>query len=194
MSQHIHLEALCQDRYGLPLADCSSVQIYEILVRAIGEMSEAHLSKVKAQSAQAQRRLYYLCAEFLLGRLLVDRMIHLGVYDQVREQLRAAGKSPDLIEQQEKEPSLGNGGLGRLAACFLDSIAALGLPGDGMGLLYHFGLFRQRFEHLQQNEVPDTWLDQAIFLKKQPITTVRTMGATALSAKIRESILKPSLC
>ncbi|MFR3877968.1 MAG: glycogen/starch/alpha-glucan phosphorylase [Collinsella sp.] len=107
-----------------------------------------------------KKKLYYISAEFLIGKLLINNMIDLGIYDEVKDQLTAAGHDLNKIEEFEVEPSLGNGGLGRLAACFLDSIATLGLTGDGVGLNYHYGLFRQRFVDNQQKAVPDEWLGE----------------------------------
>ena len=104
-----------------------------------------------------KRRLYYVSAEFLIGRLLINDLINLGLYDEVREQLAQAGHDLASVDDQEVEPSLGNGGLGRLAACFMDSVATLGLPGDGVGLNYHYGLFHQRFVDNQQTALPDEW-------------------------------------
>ena len=97
-------------------------------------------------------------AEFLIGKLLSNNLINLGIYDEVKGELEAEGHTLAEIEEIELEPSLGNGGLGRLAACFLDSIATLGLAGDGVGLNYHFGLFEQKFKDNQQNAVPNNWL------------------------------------
>ena len=110
------------------------------------------------ESSQGKKKLYYISAEFLIGKLLSNNLINLGLYDEVRDELAQCGKSLAEIEELEPEPSLGNGGLGRLAACFLDSIATLGLNGDGIGLNYHFGLFRQVFEHNLQKEVPNPWI------------------------------------
>ena len=164
MGTSIHLNELCLAQYGRALKDCSSAEVYALLRAKVKDMLQARQSR--RQPNNIKRRLYYLCAEFLLGRTLRDHMINLGIYESVREQLYAAGQNPDLIEEQEREPSLGNGGLGRLAACFLDSIAALGLPGDGVGLLYRFGLFKQVFSELQQKERPDPWLDAGVLMEK----------------------------
>ncbi len=167
------LERACTERYGLPLGDCDDQKIYALLLETVGSM----IRERRQESRRSGRRLYYLCAEFLLGRLLSDHMMALGIYERAREQLFAAGKSPDLIEEMEKEPSLGNGGLGRLAACFLDSIATLGLPGDGVGLLYRFGLFRQCFCDLQQCERPEPWMEENGWLRKTDFAvTVHCMG------------------
>ena len=105
-----------------------------------------------------KKRLYYISAEFLIGKLLSNNLINLGIYNEVKSQLSKAGHSLEDIEEIEVEPSLGNGGLGRLAACFIDSMSTLGLPGDGVGLKYHFGLFHQQFLDRQQTAVPDAWL------------------------------------
>ena len=107
---------------------------------------------------QGKKKVYYISAEFLIGKLLSNNLINLGIYDQVAEVLKSRGKSMAEIEEIENEPSLGNGGLGRLAACFLDSIATLGLPGDGIGLNYHLGLFKQEFDNKLQKEVPNPWI------------------------------------
>lgn len=114
--------------------------------------SEKHVQAVDG------RKLYYISAEFLMGKLLSNNLINLGLYDDVKKLLQANGKSMAELEETESEPSLGNGGLGRLAACFLDSLATLNLPGDGIGLRYHCGLFRQNFDNNLQNETPDLWL------------------------------------
>ena len=111
------------------------------------------IAKQKGQ-IQGKKKLYYISAEFLIGKLLSNNLINLGIYDQVANALKEHGKSLAQIEEIENEPSLGNGGLGRLAACFLDSIATLGLPGDGVGLNYHLGLFQQKFENNLQKETP----------------------------------------
>lgn len=118
----------------------------------------------KASRIQGDRKLYYISAEFLIGKLLSNNLINLGLYEEVKEVLREAGKSLAQIEELEPEPSLGNGGLGRLAACFLDSAATLGLSADGVGLLYHFGLFRQSFRDYKQQEAPDQWLTKQSWL------------------------------
>lgn len=110
------------------------------------------------------RKVYYISAEFLIGKLLSNNMINLGIYDEVKELLEANGKSLSIIEELEPEPSLGNGGLGRLAACFLDSMASLGLNGDGIGLNYHLGLFKQVFEKNKQFETPNPWIENTSWL------------------------------
>lgn len=143
------LENLC----GKSIAESSYKEIYKALMTIVKEESKEKEQKVKG------RKLYYISAEFLIGKLLSNNLINLGLYDEINEILTANGKSMAELEEAEPEPSLGNGGLGRLAACFLDSLATLNLPGDGVGLLYHCGLFHQNFKNNVQNETPDYWLD-----------------------------------
>ncbi len=137
---------------GKPLAGCTDQEIYLALLELVRRESDARRTPVRG------KKLYYISAEFLIGKLLSNNLINLGLYDDVREILAEAGKSLSDIEEVEPEPSLGNGGLGRLAACFLDSLATLGLPGDGIGLRYHFGLFKQDLSAGVQSEQPDPWL------------------------------------
>lgn len=145
------LETLC----GRRIAECSYEDIYKALMIIVKEESKKQERETKG------RKLYYISAEFLIGKLLSNNLINLGLYDEVSGLLKANGKSMAQLEETEAEPSLGNGGLGRLAACFLDSLATLDLPGDGVGLRYHCGLFRQDFKDNVQNETPDFWLDGA---------------------------------
>src|SRR5574344_1193210 len=135
-----------QNLTGKPLADCTNQELYLALLELVREKSAGKVCPVEG------RKLYYISAEFLIGKLLSNNLINLGLYDQVRDALAAAGKNLSDIEEVEPEPSLGNGGLGRLAACFLDSLATLNLPGDGIGLRYHCGLFRQKFQDGLQTE------------------------------------------
>lgn len=116
---------------------------------------------------EGTKKVYYISAEFLIGKLLSNNLINLGIYDEVKEILLDNGKTIEAIEELEAEPSLGNGGLGRLAACFLDSIASLGLTGDGIGLNYHMGLFKQEFEYHKQKELPNPWIEKESWLKKR---------------------------
>ena len=135
---------------GKSPAEASNEEIYTALLRLIQEKS------ARRTADAAGRKLYYISAEFLIGKLLSNNLINLGLYDEVRSVLAEAGKNLSDIEELEPEPSLGNGGLGRLAACFLDSLATLNLPGDGVGLRYHCGLFHQDFKNGVQNESPIT--------------------------------------
>lgn len=149
------LQRLISEQIGKECSKCSNEELYRALL--------AFVKKELANRGyqDGKKKLYYISAEFLMGKLLSNNLINLGIYDQVDAFLRENGKLLSEIEEIEPEPSLGNGGLGRLAACFLDSIATLGLPGEGIGLNYHLGLFRQRFEDRRQREMPDPWLPTA---------------------------------
>ena len=141
------------------------------------------IAKQKGQ-IQGKKKLYYISAEFLIGKLLSNNLINLGIYDQVANALKEHGKSLAQIEEIENEPSLGNGGLGRLAACFLDSIATLGLNGDGVGLNYHYGLFKQVFEHNLQHEEPNPWIEKESWLTKTNVTYPVQFGGFTLQSRL----------
>ena len=141
-----------QDFLTKPIAECTDLEVYNALL----QMVKNHVGK-KGYN-EGKKKIYYISAEFLIGKLLSNNLINLGLYDEVREELAAAGKSLAHLEEMEAEPSLGNGGLGRLAACFLDSFATLGIPGDGIGIAYHCGLFKQVFAERKQKEQPNYWL------------------------------------
>ena len=146
------LKQYVESNYQKSLGECSKEEVYVALLHYTKEKSAA------LPVNEGKKKVYYISAEFLIGKLLSNNLINLGIYDEVKEELEAEGHTLAEIEEIELEPSLGNGGLGRLAACFLDSIATLGLPGDGVGLNYHFGLFEQKFKDNQQNAVPNNWL------------------------------------
>ena len=146
------LKQYVESNYHKSLGECSKEEVYVALLHYTKEKSAA------LPVNEGKKKVYYISAEFLIGKLLSNNLINLGIYDEVKEELEAEGHTLAEIEEIELEPSLGNGGLGRLAACFLDSIATLGLPGDGVGLNYHFGLFEQKFKDNQQNAVPNNWL------------------------------------
>ena len=169
---------MLQSYTGKPLADCTNQELYLALLEIV-----RHKSADKVQPVTG-RKLYYISAEFLIGKLLSNNLINLGLYDDARTALAAAGKSLSEIEEVEPEPSLGNGGLGRLAACFLDSLATLGLPGDGVGLRYHFGLFRQSFENGLQNEKPDPWLTAHSWAEKTDITYPVQLAGKEYTARL----------
>ncbi len=155
MTLQEELELKLKDWTDRDLAAADDRDVYYALLSLVRERLE------RAPRIAGDRKLYYISAEFLVGKLLSNNLINLGLYDQVRSLLAQVGKSLAAIEEMEPEPSLGNGGLGRLAACYLDSAATLGLPADGVGLLYHFGLFRQEFWDCKQWEKPDVWLTYA---------------------------------
>lgn len=148
------------NKYLQNVENCTNQEIYYSLLKMIQEMAE------KKEQNNSKKKLYYISAEFLIGKLLSNNLINLEIYDEVKEYLAANGKSLSEIEELEPEPSLGNGGLGRLAACFLDSIATLGLNGDGIGLNYHYGLFKQVFKNNMQTEEPNPWIEEHGWLKK----------------------------
>ena len=151
-------------------------EVYYALLELVKDKAE------KKVSNKGKKKLYYISAEFLIGKLLSNNLINLGIYDEVKETLEKNGKSLAEIEEIELEPSLGNGGLGRLAACFIDSIATLGLNGDGVGLNYHYGLFKQVFENNLQKETPNPWITKESWLTKTDITyPVRFGGFTVQS-------------
>lgn len=154
----IDLEQRAHEKFGLPLAALDDSDVCTMLMDMVREKA------AELPVTEGKRRLYYISAEFLIGRLLTNNLINLGIYNEVKDQLFRAGHDLNKIEEAEAEPSLGNGGLGRLAACFLDSIATLGLPGDGVGLNYHYGLFHQKFVANQQTELPDEWLKEQDWL------------------------------
>jgi len=152
--------------------------VFMALVKLVNEAAEEKKRPVQG------RKLYYISAEFLIGRLLTNNLINLGLYEPVSRILKRAGKSLADLEELETEPSLGNGGLGRLAACFLDSIAAMNLPGDGVGLLYHCGLFRQRFERDMQLETPDFWDMEQGWAQRTDIVYPVTLAGKTLHARL----------
>ncbi len=155
------------------ISECTNEELYGALLRAVNSMAG------EKQNSSSKKKLYYISAEFLIGKLLSNNLINLGIYDEVKQLLAENGKSLSEIEEIENEPSLGNGGLGRLAACFLDSIATLGLNGDGIGLNYHFGLFRQVFRNNAQTAIPDEWISENTWLNKTDKTyTVKFRNAS----------------
>ena len=160
----MNMKKIITQALGKEIAEASNEEIYDALLTVVEEMAE------KKERTDGKKKLYYISAEFLIGKLLSNNMINLGIYKEVKEVLEASGRNLAEIEEIEPEPSLGNGGLGRLAACFLDSIASLGLAGDGIGLNYHLGLFRQRFADRMQQETPNPWIKEKSWLKKTEVT------------------------
>lgn len=155
------LEKFVKDHYQKSLKDCSNEEIYIALLELVKEQAK------QKESPAGKKKVYYISAEFLIGKLLSNNLINLGLFDTVKKELEENGKSIYEIEELEPEPSLGNGGLGRLAACFLDSIATLGIPGDGIGINYHLGLFKQVFEQNLQKEYPNPWIEKNSWLTKR---------------------------
>ena len=157
------LSKVFEDKYNKNVKDCTNEEIYHGLLSWTKE-------QLKGRGYQeGKKKIYYISAEFLIGKLLSNNLMNVGVYDEVAEYLKENGKELSMIEEIEPEPSLGNGGLGRLAACFLDSIATLGLPGEGIGLNYHLGLFKQEFKNNLQRETPNPWIEEKSWLKKTDV-------------------------
>ena len=158
------IKNILEQKLGKSIADSSKQEIYVALLNITKEMSE---EKVQEDTG---KKVYYISAEFLIGKLLSNNLINLGIYADVKKVLADNGVSLAEIEEIEAEPSLGNGGLGRLAACFLDSIASLGLNGSGIGLNYHLGLFKQVFENNRQKETANPWIEENTFLRKTDVS------------------------
>ena len=170
------LEIKVKDTFGTDPGHVTNEQIYVALLELVKEEAE------KKVTTEGKKKLYYISAEFLIGKLLSNNLINLGLYDEVEACLQKYGKTMAEIETIEPEPSLGNGGLGRLAACFLDSIATLGLNGDGIGLNYHFGLFKQVFENNLQQETPNPWIENKNWLTKTKRTYDIEFGGLTLTS------------
>ncbi|MFR2793255.1 MAG: glycogen/starch/alpha-glucan phosphorylase [Eisenbergiella sp.] len=166
MEQRIEagLEDLSQRLFGKTLEETTDEETYVVLLSLVKGMERATIPN------DGDKKIYYISAEFLIGKLLSNNLINLGIYDKVEEILKNRGKELSRIEEIEPEPSLGNGGLGRLAACFMDSIATLGLPGEGIGLNYHFGLFKQVFENRLQTEEKNDWIQNDSWLNRTDVS------------------------
>ena len=160
----MNFSKLIQAKAGKPIAKCTNRELYEALLTLVQEEAAQKVTD------EGKKKIYYISAEFLIGKLLSNNLINLGWYDAVRDALAAEGKDICEVEEVEPEPSLGNGGLGRLAACFLDSMASLGLNGDGIGLNYHMGLFKQEFEDGLQKETPNPWMEKKSWLIKREVS------------------------
>ncbi len=176
----MNLNELMNTFCGKSAGECSNEEIYAALLRKVNNLA------AEKSAPKSKKKLYYISAEFLIGKLLSNNLINLGIYDDVKTQLAECGKDIRDIEEIENEPSLGNGGLGRLAACFLDSIATLGLNGDGIGLNYHFGLFRQVFKDNAQTTIPDKWLSENCWLNKTDKIYPVKFGEALVAARLYE--------
>ena len=161
----MQLKKFIETTCNKPISECSNQELYLALLSYTKEQI-----KEKETPCNDKKKLYYISAEFLIGKLLSNNLINLGIYDEVALLLKGNGKSLAEIEEAEPEPSLGNGGLGRLAACFLDSIATLGLPGDGVGLNYHLGLFKQVFKDRLQTAEKNDWIEKDSWLNKTDVS------------------------
>ena len=162
------LAALVQSKFGKSMNECTNEELYYALLAFTKDKMKD--TPENTGDGNKDKKLYYISAEFLIGKLLSNNLINLGIYDEISKILNENGKELSQIEEVEPEPSLGNGGLGRLAACFLDSVATLGLCGDGIGLNYHLGLFKQVFQTRKQKELPNPWMEAESWLTDTGIT------------------------
>ena len=178
MSLEQNLNALTKKRYKKSIEECDNKELYYSLLELVKEKTG------EKPLIEGKKKVYYISAEFLIGKLMSNNLINLGLYDEVERLLAAKGKSLAEIEEIEPEPSLGNGGLGRLAACFLDSIATLGLPGDGIGLNYHFGLFKQVFKNKLQGVYKNNWIEKQSWLHKTDITYTVEFGDRKVTSRL----------
>ena len=177
------LEMLVSEKLGKAISESSNQEIYQALMAVVQDMAE------QKESNEGKKKVYYVSAEFLIGKLLSNNMINLGIYEDVRKMLAANGKDICEIEEIEAEPSLGNGGLGRLAACFLDSIATLGYNGAGIGLNYHLGLFQQKFADHMQKETKNPWMDRSGWLKRTDVGFPVSFGNMTLQSVMYEILV-----
>ena len=177
------LEMLVSEKLGKAISESSNQEIYQALMAVVQDMAE------QKESNAGKKKIYYVSAEFLIGKLLSNNMINLGIYEDVRKMLAANGKDICEIEEIEAEPSLGNGGLGRLAACFLDSIATLGYNGAGIGLNYHLGLFQQKFADHMQKETKNPWMDRSGWLKRTDVSFPVSFGNMTLQSVMYEILV-----
>ncbi|MCD7725040.1 MAG: glycogen/starch/alpha-glucan family phosphorylase [Clostridiales bacterium] len=178
MNLEKELEDQAQDNYGKAIADCSNAEIYYSLLQLAKKLMKV------SEPIEGEKKIYYISAEFLIGKLLSNNLINLGIYDKIEEILSKNGKQLSAIEEVEPEPSLGNGGLGRLAACFLDSIATLGLPGEGIGLNYHYGLFKQVFQDKLQKAEKNDWIEEQSWLTKTDTTFEVAFGDKTVTSRL----------
>jgi len=175
----MNLSQILSSKCNKDISTCTNEELYFVLLEIVQELGEQ-----KVKKKQDKKKLYYISAEFLIGKLLSNNLINLGIYDEVKKILAENGKNLSEVEEVEPEPSLGNGGLGRLAACFLDSIATLGLPGDGIGLNYHLGLFKQVFKNNLQTEEINEWINNQSWLNKTDITYDIDFGDFSLKSRL----------
>ena len=175
----MNLSQILSSKCNKDISTCTNEELYFVLLEIVQELGEQ-----KVKKKQDKKKLYYISAEFLIGKLLSNNLINLGIYDKVKKILAENGKNLSEVEEVEPEPSLGNGGLGRLAACFLDSIATLGLPGDGIGLNYHLGLFKQVFKNNLQTEEINEWINNQSWLNKTDITYDIDFGDFSLKSRL----------
>ena len=178
MNLELQLEEKMQKHYGKSLKDGTKEEVYYAVLEATKDLASV------MDENDGEKKVYYISAEFLIGKLLSNNLINLGIYEKIKGILEKNGHTLAELEEVEPEPSLGNGGLGRLAACFMDSIATLGLPGEGIGLNYHFGLFKQVFKnHLQTAEKND-WIENRSWLRKTDVTFDVSFGDKKVTSRL----------
>lgn len=178
MNLEQELESQTQSGYGKSISACSNEELYYSILQLSKKLMTA------SERIEGEKKIYYISAEFLIGKLLSNNLINLGIYDNLEKILEKNGKQLSAIEEVEPEPSLGNGGLGRLAACFLDSIASLGLPGEGIGLNYHFGLFKQEFKDKLQTAEKNDWIEDQSWLTKTDTTFEVAFGKRKVASRL----------
>ena len=178
MTLEERLQKWTKDLYKKDIADCTSQELYYSVLNVTKDLMG------EKEAITGEKKVYYISAEFLIGKLLSNNLINLQVYGEMEELLASKGKSLAEIEEAEPEPSLGNGGLGRLAACFLDSIASLGLPGDGIGLNYHFGLFKQVFADNLQTAEKNEWIEKQSWLTRTNTSYTVMFGEKKVKSRL----------
>lgn len=178
MNLEQELEEQTQNGYGKAISACSNEELYYSILQLSKKLMAA------SERIEGEKKIYYISAEFLIGKLLSNNLINLGIYDNLEKILKKNDKQLSAIEEVEPEPSLGNGGLGRLAACFLDSIASLGLPGEGIGLNYHFGLFKQEFKDKLQTAEKNDWIEDQSWLTKTDTTFEVAFGEKKVTSRL----------
>ena len=178
LNMEAQLEDVAQSLFGKSLAQLSDQETYYTVLTYTKRLMAV------SDTNEGEKKIYYISAEFLIGKLLSNNLINLGVYDKIDEILKKNGKILSVIEEVEPEPSLGNGGLGRLAACFLDSIATLGLPGEGIGLNYHFGLFKQVFKDKLQKAEKNDWMEEQSWLTKTDVSFDVCFGDKKVTSRL----------
>ncbi|MDE7176325.1 MAG: glycogen/starch/alpha-glucan family phosphorylase [Lachnospiraceae bacterium] len=178
MNLEQELENQTQSGYGKSISACSNEELYYSILQLSKKLMNV------SERIEGEKKVYYISAEFLIGKLLSNNLINLGIYDNLEKILAKNGKQLSVIEEVEPEPSLGNGGLGRLAACFLDSIASLGLPGEGIGLNYHFGLFKQEFKDKLQTAEKNDWIEEQSWLTKTDTTFEVAFGKKKVTSRL----------
>ncbi len=178
MNLEQELENQTQSGYGKSVSACSNEELYYSILQLSKKLMTA------SERIEGEKKIYYISAEFLIGKLLSNNLINLGIYDNLSKILEKNGKQLCAIEEVEPEPSLGNGGLGRLAACLLDSIASLGLPGEGIGLNYHFGLFKQEFKDKLQTAQKNDWIEEQSWLTRTDTTFEVSFGKKKVTSRL----------